>query len=296
VAALTEAERGELAAHVRALLARSYLNLGILHARGQGFADAAHHLEKARALDPGSGDIQYALGVTRFNAGQLARAAAPLAAAAAERPDDVALARMLALASLDAEDYSRAAELLGDDPSRRSTASLQVAYAVALAHSGRTADAETLVASLRDLHGESAELLVALGRTQAEKGELAAAVTTLERALTLAPEVAEGQTSLGVVYQRQGRLADAETALRAALALRPDDVRAQMHLALVLEARRRPQEAIPLLRQVVEARPDSADVHEQLARVYQKLGRRDEARREQDAARRLRAAGVNGRE
>jgi thioredoxin-like negative regulator of GroEL len=47
-------------------------------------------------------------------------------------PTDVALKRMLALASLESGDYARAAELLEADPERARDPSLQTAYALAV--------------------------------------------------------------------------------------------------------------------------------------------------------------------
>ena len=116
---------------------------------------------------------------------------------------------------------------------------------------------------------------------------------------------------------------EAETALRAELRAHPSDVPAQIRLAMVLDSQRRPDEALPLLRAVLESKADSAEalyllgkillargeageavepleaaarltpedaeVRDELGRAYEKLGRKDLARRQFAASRQLKA-------
>jgi tetratricopeptide (TPR) repeat protein len=321
---LTPAGRDELRRRTRTALARAYMNLGVMQAQAERFPRAADLVGNAAELDPDFPQVQYSLGVARYNAGQFESAKAPLARALTATPGDPGLRRMLALASFNTEDYAKAAELLRDDPERDGDASLQYAYAAALVRSGRARDAQATFARLLSSHGDSAELSVVLGQAHAQEGDFASAEQALRRALALKPGVAEANASLGVIYLKQGRLAEAEAALRAEIATQPRDVKSRANLATVLDLEGRPLEAVPLLREALAARPDFADaryllgklllaqgaaseaaehleaaarlapedanIHYQLAQAYQKLGRPEKADEELRAYRRIKDA------
>ena len=94
--------------------------------------------ESAAALDPDFPRVQSALGVAYFNARRFQEATAALTKAVAQRPDDAGSKRMLALSLINTEAWEKAAPmLLRDDPERATNASLQLAYGVALARTGR---------------------------------------------------------------------------------------------------------------------------------------------------------------
>ena len=321
LAALAPAAKLDLEHRVKAELVRVYMNLGVMHTQGQRFSRGAELFERAAAIDPGSPQVQYALGVSRFNARHFAEATGPLARALAAHPEDAGLRRMLAMAWLNSEAFDKAAELLRDDPEREADASLQFAYGLALVRSDRAREAQPVFARLLARHGDSAEVRVVLGQANAQQGDFEAAIRELTQALRLDPRVAEANATLGVIYLKQGRLAEAEEALRRELTTRPDDVKSQNALATVLDLLGRPEEAVPLLRDALESKPDFADaryllgkillaqgkasaalehleaavrlapedanIHYQLARAYQTLGRTDEAQQEFEVFRQL---------
>jgi tetratricopeptide (TPR) repeat protein len=323
LAALPASERLDLARRVRAELARTYVNLGVLHARGERFARAAEQFEKAAEIDPGFPQVQASLGVAYFNSRQFDKASAPLARALAASPTDAGLKRMLAMAWLNTEAYAKAAELLQDDPELGTTPSLQFAYGLALAKSDQAEKAEQVFSRLLAQHGDSPELSVLLGNAHAQKGDFDSAIESFQRALRLKPDVAEANGALGVIFLRQGRLAEAEAALRAELAGRPDDLQSQQNLAVVLDAEQKQEEALPLLRSVLRSKPDfsearyllgrillaqgatveavehleaatrlapqDANAHYQLGRAYTKLGRTEEAERQFEIVRQIKA-------
>lgn len=321
---LPAADRVALTRQVRVSLTRAYLNLGVIEAQGQQFAPAAELLEKAAALDADFPQVQSSLGVAYFNARQFDKATAPLARAVAAQPTDRGLRRMLGLAWLNTESFVKAAEMLQDDPERKTDPSLQFAYGMALVKSDRAAEAERVFAQLLRAHGDSAELSVMLGQAHAQQGDFAAAIETLKRALLQRPDVPEASATLGVIYLRQGRLPEAEEALRAELKAHPSDVSAQQNLAAVLDLQQRGEEAVTLLRGIVQARPELSDpryllgkillaqgtaaeavehltvaaavapgeanIHYQLGKAYQKLGKTDLAEQEFERFRQLKDA------
>jgi len=153
VSHLTPAKRAELLPDVLLNLARAYTNLGTIQARSGHLEEAAGLFQEAVDVDPGFADAQYSLGVTRFNLGQLALAS---------RPHDADLKRMLALAFFNAKVYDKAAELLEDDQARASMPALQFSYAIALARSGRRAQAVTILEGLVAQNIQPPEVMEAL--------------------------------------------------------------------------------------------------------------------------------------
>jgi tetratricopeptide (TPR) repeat protein len=321
LAAMKAADRKALEARAKAELARAYLNLGIMQAKGQHFAAAVDHLERAAAADPAFPQVQRSLGVAAFNAKRFDVAARALGLALAEAPADLDLRRMLATALIETEDFARAAELLALDPGREGDPSVQYAYGLALIRGGRAVEGEQVFSRLLARHGESADIAVMLGQARAQEGDYDAAIETLRHALEMKPGVPEANATLGVIYLKQGKLPEAETALRAELAVRPDDVKSANALATVLDLSGRPEESIPILRAALRKKPDYADaryllgrlllaqgsaadavehleaaahvapddpnIHYQLGRAYQALGRTADAEREFELFREL---------
>jgi tetratricopeptide (TPR) repeat protein len=314
-------ERDELRDRVKSVLVRSYLNLGIMQAQQQRFDAAAELLEKAAELDADFPQVQSALGIAYFNARRYEKATAPLSRALEKNPEDSSLRRTLAMAWLNSQSYVKAAALLENDPQRKSDASLQFAYGLALVRSERAAEAQAVFAELLARHGDSPELSVLLGQAHAQQGDIDNASAALYRALKLKPDVADAYATLGVIYLKQGRLPDAESALQNAIAQSPDDHKSRHNLALVLDQQGRSQDALLQLRTLLERQPDVADaryllgkillaqgdtpealeqlraaarlapedanIHYQLAQAYQKSGHRDLAQQHFDTFRKL---------
>jgi tetratricopeptide (TPR) repeat protein len=305
------ADRQEMRRRIMAVLARAYLNIGIMHAQGGRFDRAAEFCEQAANIDAAFPQVQYSLGVAYFNARRYGKAAASLARALAADPGNRTVSRMLAIASLETEDYARAASLLADDPDRERDASLQYTYGLALVRGDRAAEAEAIFTRLLSDHATTPELSVVLGHAYAQQGNYDAAIDALRRALQLKPAVADANNALGLIYLKQGKLAESESALRAEVDAHPANINARERLATVLELLGRVEQAAVELRTVLAAKPDvanaryllgkillargdaeqaighlevaaqlapdEANVRYQLARAYEKAGRPDEA-------------------
>ncbi len=290
------------------------------------FTRAASSIEKAAEIDPTFPQVQASLGTAYFNARQFDRAVEPLSRALAASPSDVNLKRTLAAARIDTEAWPEAVALLHDDPALANDPepSLQFGRGLALLRSGRAREAETVLTALLLRGGESAEALALLGQARVDLERYEPAVASLEQALRLKPGVPGANTALGLARWKLGRTEQAEVALRAALADRPSDPRAKLTLAELLAATSRSDDAIAVLHDLLAAdprltdarlllggvllarddaaealgpleaaareRPDEPRVREQLAQAYRKLGRKAEAERALDTARRLRKA------
>jgi tetratricopeptide (TPR) repeat protein len=259
--------REALRREVDDLLARSYLNLGVMRLQAGEHARAVELLQPAVELAADLPGVQRALGVAAFNAHQYAVAVAPLAAAFAREPQDGELRRLLALARLETGAYAAAAELLAGDPQRASDPALQYAYAMALVRGGQAARAQDVFAELLRDHAEWPELHVLLGQAHAAESNYDAAITALQHALTLSPTVAEAHLTLGSIYLRQGKLPEAEAELRAELVGHTDDVQTRYQLANVLALENEGDEAVMLLTTVLERAPTFADGRYLLGKV-----------------------------
>ncbi len=75
---------------------------------------------------------------------QYDKAAPALAKAREQQPQNAEANRLLALASINTEDYAKAAELLREDPKLPTDPALQYAFGIALVRSGRADEAERI--------------------------------------------------------------------------------------------------------------------------------------------------------
>jgi len=307
-------DQAKIEQHVKAALARAYLNLGIVHAQAQRFARAADLFEQAAEVDPAFPQLQYSLGVAYFNARQYDKATGPLTRALEQDSKNGDVKRMLALASLNADDYAKAAELLRGDPQLPTNPSLQYAFGLALVRSDRAQEAEQIFSRVLAQHPDVPELNVVVGQAHAAQGDYAAAVAALQRAIELKRDVADAHAALGVIYLKQGKLSEAASALRselasyannlearhalatvldlngesdaaltelrAVIAVKPRDPNAQYLFGKILLARGSAAEAAAHLEIAARAAPDDANVRYQLGQAYQRLGRTELAARE----------------
>ncbi len=326
---LTAAQRADLGNKVDVVLARTYLNLGVIHAQANRFARAAELFGAAAAIDRAFPQVQYSLGVAYFNAEQYEKAIPALVAALAQQPGNPEASRMLALASLNTGDYAKAADLLRKDPKLPSDPSLQYAFGLALVRSDRTDEAERIFSKVLSEHPDVPELNVVLGQIHAAQGDFDQAIAALRRAISLKANVAEAHATLGDIYMRQGQFGPAIEALRAELTSYPKNVAARNMLATVLEldgksdealaelrailavnpnyaharylfgkillARGSPEDAVGHLEVASRLSPEDANVHYQLGLAYQRLGRTEQATKEFDVFQRLKDKARGGK-
>ena len=98
----------------------------------------------------------------------------------------------------------------------------QFAQALALAHAGNAAAAETQLASLAARYPQLHTPSLDLGILYLEGGKLSAAEEALRQALARDPHSAPAWTELGLTQRRQGKFADAEQSYSRAIAAQPD--------------------------------------------------------------------------
>lgn len=111
---------------------------------------------------------------------------------------------------------------------------LRVNLAVALAESGRTADARVELERALALDPGHPEAHATLGTLLARSGRLDEAAAQHREAIRAAPHLASAHANLGSVLARLGRYDEAEVELREALRLAPDDPEARRNLERLL--------------------------------------------------------------
>lgn len=113
------------------------------------------------------------------------------------------------------------------------------------------------------------------------------ALLELNKELKIHPASAETYYEVGEVYRKHDQPEKAIAALREAVRLRPGLVEARLGLAKTLRQQNQKQEALAVLEPAREAEPDNTAVHFLLAQLYHDLSRPSDARREEEAFRKL---------
>jgi tetratricopeptide (TPR) repeat protein len=213
-------------------MAVSHLHLGQLEREAGNLAAAAVALERAATLAPADTTALTLLGATLVQAGRPRQAVERLAAeasAAAPDPDLVA------------------------------------AYALALAKSGRVAEARVALDRAHRADPTSAAVLLQAGTVNLLAGDRTAARAAFQRALDLDPGHARVLTSLGTMAAEEGHRDEAVARFREAVASDPGEHRALLAVAGLLRDRGRAQEARALLELFVATAPDPAYAREKAA-------------------------------
>src|SRR5215475_3660251 len=122
-----------------------------------------------------------------------------------------------------------------------------------------------------------------------ETGDLNTAAAHFEILVENRPDWNDARYSLASIYARTGRPQDAAKDLLIVLQGEPDHYRANLLLGRMLFLNGTFDEALPYLEKAAEVQADSGEAHSFLADEYEKLGRAEDAAREQAEAQRRKA-------
>jgi predicted Zn-dependent protease len=142
-------------------------------------------------------------------------------------------------------------------------------------------------ARLPGLHFELAEAILE-GSNDAAAG--AAARTELDAAVKAEGDNARIESAYGRIAAQQGDFGGAAAHYRQALTMDAGSGEAQLGLGAALEEENQPQEAVKYLRLAANSDPMNATAHYRLARVCRALHLDDEARKQTDLYKEIRAA------
>lgn len=202
--------------------------LGILYAQRGDATSALGWIEKAVAIQPGSGAYRFNYGKTLLQMGRAVEACDAFEQAASLDPGYAEAHHALGLAR------ENAGDLAGAEKALRRALSLEPRF--------------------WEAHNNLGLLLHRLGRSEE-------AESSLRKVLEIAPGSVDGFRNLGMVLRAQKRAAEALDAYRAALALKPGDPATLSNLGNVLVDLRRNEEASAAFREALAREPRYADAY-----------------------------------
>lgn len=217
--------------------------------------------------------------VSRYQRGDLRGAIAAAEQVQRERPDMPIALVHLAFLYNEAGDHGRAADTilraLALNPLADETAALAGAY---LTEAGRAGEAATKLAPYANGSTPDVDVLIAYGVALAESGRTADAIGAFERARSLDPASGLADANIGTVYLQSGNLDRASAAFTAALQVDPALARAENGLGVIAARHRDAQSAIEHWTRAVTFDPHDYQTLFNLGDLLRQLGRTAEAR------------------
>jgi arylsulfatase A-like enzyme/Tfp pilus assembly protein PilF len=159
----------------------------------------------------------------------------------------------------------------------------------ALLQGRQTVDAIPVLRKATELMPDAGPAHARLGLALMDQKDWAGAIVEFKAALAHAhaQDDADLHLNLGIALARNSRVLDAASELETAAKLDPLSFRANLEAGRILGMQGDPAAALPYLQQAALLDPNSEDAHHFLANVYRRLGKEDDADREQDQADRL---------
>lgn len=283
---------------------------------------AAAELRQAVILLPEQAQIRVLYGLALFRSGDPVAGEQEARTVLAKEPQNVQALHLLGLCLLRQDKLNEGTEML-ESALRLQPGNIDAAATLGTVYAGR-GELEKADVLLRGPLGTStrAESFLIRGLVSKGRSDWAGAARSLETAVKMSPRLLTAHAELGHTYLLMGESSRAEQAFLKELGIQPADFHANVYLAWHYLKERRYPEALPLLMAAsaskphhpgvnymhgqarhalgeysraaellelaVKKQPDLAPAHVLLARVYAKLGRIEDARRQQKVIARLR--------
>ena len=237
-------EAGDREGEASSLVALGELQRGLGRER-----EAAASFERAVAVDPGSWEARYNLGVSLLTSGQTRAAVAPLQEAT--RLQETGIESELALAGaydqlgMSAEALAAARRVLDRVSPADADAQAQARFVVgrALYLQGDYAGASEALAMVVQARPGSASAQLWAGLARYMLNDFEGAALFYERAVQLDPNSVEARVNLAAAYLASGRYGDAESVYRLLVQQNPQDAESYHHLGWSLYAQQRDEDA-----------------------------------------------------
>jgi tetratricopeptide (TPR) repeat protein len=262
---------------LRAVLALAFNDLATSEAVAGQYLAALGHYQEAERWDPTIRGLSKNIGLSAFRAGNYPETVRAMATALKEDPNDAPVRAILGSAYFATNDFARAAATfapLGERAMRDST--VGYAWAASLVHTGDLKQAARVLTEL-DKTQLPADTLLLVGKLWSDAGDYARGVETFHRALKLNPSLPKAHYFAGIACVRWEHLDEAVAEFKAELALSPDDPDAKNGLGYVYLQQSKTQEAAKLFQSVVAAYPDNGNAQYQLGKLLLDEGKTKEA-------------------
>jgi Flp pilus assembly protein TadD len=168
--------------------------------------------------------------------------------------------------------------------------SLWIAYAklgMAETNLGNIPEAVKAKRKAVELNPDSVNLHYELGKVLMQAADFEAAVPELEFVVAKMPGSLKTRALLAIADDRTNRLPQAIGECEKILAVLPEQYSTNLLLGRDLVLSGKPEDALPRLMKAAAIRPQAPQPHLSLADAYDKLGRKEDAERERDVAKRL---------
>ena len=216
--------------------------------------DTAEEIQKAAAANPDSASHRTLLGLVRVNQKRIGEAEAEFRRALALEPD-----RDLALAGL--------ADLL--------------------TNTGRLDEARRMLEAAVGRKADQTEVRMALGRVYLRSGRLEEATREMIEAARLDPASPSAQAQAGLILNMRDQKERALPYMERALAMDTQLYDVRMYLAVMYHELNRLADCEKALKIAIAQRPGDPEPRRLLAALYEETGRPEDARRENEALKRL---------
>jgi tetratricopeptide (TPR) repeat protein len=296
--ATSEAVRGEFLAAVGhyqeaerwdASIEGLYRNLGFAAFRMQNYPEAIRALNRALQSNPADAPVRAMLGSAYFANEDFAKAAQAISPLGARAMHDPVLGYTWAASLVRIGDLQQASQILEEAEKGQlppDTVLLVGKLWTDIGDFARAIASFDKALSL-DPAAPRAHYFSGVAYTQWQKPS--EALAEFHRQLELTPDDPETKNNLGYVLLEQGKSAQADALFREVLERHPDNGMANYQLGKILLDRNDVSGAVERLEIAVHALPDADYVHYQLQAAYRKASRNDEADRELQLYKELKA-------
>jgi tetratricopeptide (TPR) repeat protein len=261
----------------RVILGSSFNDLATSEAVRRNYSSALSHYQDAERWSPAIPGLLRNLGVAAFRVQNYPEAIRALSAALAENPSDNPVRAMLGSAYFASDDYVNVVKTISPlgvramrDPA------VGYAWAASLARLGDFKQATQVLQEYQksDL---SLDAILLVGQLWADMTDYARAVETFHRALDRDPSSMKAHYYAGLALVRWEHSDEAAEEFKAALNLSPDDPDAKNGLAFVYLEHGKQAEATELFRSVVASHPENGNANYQLGKLLLEAGSVKEA-------------------
>jgi len=263
---------------LRAVLGLSFNDLATSEAVRKDYSTALGHYQEAEHWDSAIPGLGKNLGLAAFRLNNYAEAIRGLSKALDENSSDAPVRAMLGMAYFGAENYADAAKVfspLGVQGMRDSA--VGYSWAASLARGGDLKKAAEVLAEFEKENHSTNDNLLLIGQLWIEIGDYAQAVSAFHQALQSDPSLRKAHYFAGQADIRWKHWPEAEEEFRAELKLEPGDADALYNLGFVYLQQSRVDNAADLFQQALNAEPSQANAHYELGKILLDRGQLKEA-------------------
>lgn len=252
---------------LRAILGLGFNDLATSEAVRGEFLAAIGHYQEAERWDASIPGLYRNLGVAAFRLQNYPEAIRALAQALSVSPTDAPARAMLGSAYFASDDFASAAKAispLGERAMRDPV--LGYTWAASLVRLGDLKQA-SLILNVAEKNQLPPDTILLIGKLWTDIGDFGRAVDSFHNALAMNPAAPRAHYFAGVAYTQWQKPAEAIEEFRAQLALTPDDAETKNNLGYVLIEQGKSADAEALFREVLRIHSDNGMANYQLGKI-----------------------------